>query len=75
MSPETLEVLARAQQRQVADTYRIFGQADDVDEPEILHHLPLEGLLRLAGRGFEQLAIVLALFLVVGLSLSGGTTP
>ena len=75
MSPETLEVLARAHQRQVLDTYRIYGQDEGVDEPEILHHLPLEGLLQLASRGFEQLVVVLVLFLVVGLSMSGGTTP
>ena len=75
MSPETIEVLARAHQRQVLDTYRIYGQAEGIDEPDLLHRLPLEGLLQIASRGFEQLVVVLVLFLVVGLSMSGGPLP
>lgn len=77
MSPDTLEVLARAHQRQVLDTYRIYGQADgiDVDEPEALHRMPLEGVFQVLRQGFDQLIFALVLIVVIGLSISGGTMP
>ena len=75
MSPETIEVLARAHQRQVLDTYRIYGQLEGIDEPEALGRMPLEGLFQVVRHCYEQLVVALVLILVVGLSLCGGPTP
>ena len=75
IDPITLEVLARAHQRQVLETYLIYGQCEGTDQPEHFDRLPLSGLRDYAGRLFEMLAIVLVVFLVVGLSITGGTTP
>ncbi|MBO9647385.1 MAG: hypothetical protein J7605_02660 [Variovorax sp.] len=75
LDPIALDALARTHQRHVMELYRIHGQRDGIDQPDITDRMPLETIRQVINTSFDQLVVVLVIILVVGLSLSGGPTP